>query len=106
MIPTAPWSVGTTGGHNAPKVYATGTYGDDICAGLTSATLHLGSGSQLTFWSKYDIETSWDKGEVQISTDGGSSWTRVAVNYPGNSTNTSDACGLPTGTYFTGTDTT
>jgi len=106
MIPTSPWSVMVSGGHNAPKVYATGTYGDDTCAGVTTPTLHLGSGSQLTFWSKYDIESSWDKGEVQVSTDGGSSWTRVAVNYPGNSTNTSDACDLPTGTYFTGTNTT
>jgi hypothetical protein len=42
---------------------------------------------------------------VQISTDGGSTWERVPVNYPGTSNNTSDSCGLPTGTYFTGLDT-
>ena len=42
---------------------------------------------------------------VEISSDGGSTWAKVPVNYPGNSTNTSDACGLPTGTYFTGSGT-
>ena len=57
----------------------------------------------LTFFSRsYEIETSWDKGEVQISTDGGTVWQRVPVAYPGTSTNTSDNCGLPTGSYFTG----
>ena len=105
LTPTSPWTVATTGGHNAPKVYYTGAnYPANLCAGVTSELMHLGTGPQLTFWSKYDIESSWDKGEVQVSLDGGSSWVRVPVNYPGSSTNTSDECGLPTGTYFTGTN--
>jgi bacillopeptidase F (M6 metalloprotease family) len=62
----------------------------------------LGTGSTLTFWSKYQIENSYDKGVVEISDDGGSSWDKVPVNYPGNSTNTSDACNLGTGAFFTG----
>ena len=41
---------------------------------------------------------------MQASTDGGAPGRRVPVNYPGTSTNASDACGLPTGTYFTGTN--
>ena len=95
----------TTGGHTGPKVYATGTYTDNLCAGITSDEMHLGTGPALTFWSKYSIESSWDKGEVQVSTNGGTTWVRVPVNYPGSSTYTSDACDLPTGTYFTGTNT-
>jgi Zn-dependent M28 family amino/carboxypeptidase len=106
LTPTSPWTVATTGGHSAPKVYATGSYPDNVCAGITSDVMHLGTSPQLTFWSKYGIESSWDKGEVQVSANGGSTWVRVPVNYPGNSTNTSDECGLPTGTYFTGTNTT
>ena len=102
LEPTAPWSVATTGGHSGARVYRTGSYGNGVCSALTSPTLHVGVNASLSFWSKYDLESSWDKGVVQISTDGGSTWSRVAVNYPGNSTNTSDACGLPTGTYFTG----
>ncbi len=105
MSPSSPWSMGMTGGHNGPRVYLTGTYGDNVCASLTSAPLRLGAGSTLTFWSKYEIESGWDKGVVEISSDGGSTWAKVPVNYPGNSTNTGDACGLPTGAYFTGSTT-
>ena len=104
LAPTDPWAVEPSGGHTGPKVYATGYYGDGTCAAVTSDEMHLGAGPLLTFWSKYDIESSWDKGEVQVSTDGGTTWARVPVNYPGSSTNQSDACGLPTGTYFTGTN--
>ncbi|HEU4964576.1 MAG TPA: choice-of-anchor J domain-containing protein [Bacilli bacterium] len=38
--------------------------------GLTDATL--------TFDTKYDIEEQWDFGAVQVSTDGGKSWTSLA----------------------------
>jgi hypothetical protein len=107
LTPTTPWSVATSGGHNAPKVYYTGAnYPNNLCAGITSDVMHLGTNPELSFWSKYDIEPSWDKGEVQVSTNGGASWLRVPVNYPGSSSYTSDACGLPTGSYFTGTNTT
>jgi hypothetical protein len=64
--------------------------------------MHLGTGPQLTFWSKYNLETDWDKGEVQVSTNGGTTWVRVPVNYPGYVSNTSDGCGLPAGNYFNG----
>jgi Zn-dependent M28 family amino/carboxypeptidase len=104
LTPTTPWSVATTGGHNGPKVYATGSYPDNVCAGVTSEEMHLGTGPNLTFWSKYNLESGWDKGEVQVSTDGGTTWVRVPVNYPASSGYENDACGLPTGTYFTGTN--
>ncbi|HXV78067.1 MAG TPA: choice-of-anchor J domain-containing protein [Candidatus Polarisedimenticolaceae bacterium] len=102
MILDSPWNVDPDEGNFGPNVYKTGSYADLICAALETPELRLGNGSQLTFHSKYDIEPSWDKGEVQISTDGGETWERVDVAYPGNSTNTSDNCGLPQGTYFTG----
>jgi hypothetical protein len=102
MITEAPWSIDGAEGFSGPNVYKTGDYGNNTCAGLLTPSLRLGTGSTLTFYSHYEIESSWDKGEVQISTDGGSTWERVSVDYPGSSTNTSDSCGLPTGTYFTG----
>jgi hypothetical protein len=98
----APWSVAPSGGNLGPAVYLTGTYGNSQCVSLTTPSLMLGTGSTLTFWSKYQIENSYDKGVVEISDDGGSSWDKVPVNYPGNSTNTSDACNLGTGAFFTG----
>jgi len=104
LTPESPWSVDPDEGTAGSAVYKTGAYGNNTCAGIVSDPLLLGAGSMLEFQSHYDIEPSWDKGEVQVSTDGGANWQRVAVNYPGNSTNTSDGCGLPTGTYFTGTN--
>jgi len=104
MSPQAPWNINTTEGHNGPKVYKTGTYGNNQCRGLVTPTLQLGTGSTLTFWSKYDLESGWDKGEVQISTNGGANWVRVPMAYPTNSIRNSDACGLPAGDYFTATN--
>ena len=103
LTTAAPWAARTTGGHVAPHVYSTGPYSADQCAALVTEPLTLGAGATLSFWSSSDIEDSYDKGEVQISSDGGATWQRLEVGYPGNSSNTGDACGLPSGTtYFTG----
>jgi hypothetical protein len=102
----APWSVVTTGGNLGPQVYYTGSsYGSNLCVAVTTPEIHLWTGAQVSFYSKYDIEDDWDKGEVQISTDGGASWERVEVNYPGYASHSGhDACSLPVGDYFCGTD--
>jgi len=99
-----PWSVAATGGHAGPKAYRYAAV-NGACAALTSPPLLLGSGSQLTFWSKWFLDISGgDKGQVEISTDGGTSWARLTMAYPARSNKTGDGCGLPSGqTYFTGT---
>lgn len=52
--------------------------GDLIDAwGIFSVTLPTGSGS-LSFDTSYDIENEWDFGFVQISTDGGYTWSSLA----------------------------
>jgi len=99
-----PWQVHPTEGAAGSKGYKTGPYNNNTCAALTSPVLLLKTGSVLTFVSHYDIQAAFDKGEVQISTNGGATWTRLPVNYPGSATQTGDNCALPTGTYFTGTD--
>ena len=38
----------------------------------------LGSNASLTFWTWYEIEPYWDFGFVQVSTDGGATWTSLA----------------------------
>jgi len=96
-----PWTI-LSGAGTSGAAYATGSYGDNLCAGLTTPPLLLDASPQLEFWSKYDIENDWDKGELQISTNGGSSWQRVPLSYPGTSTHTNDACNLGTGSFFTG----
>jgi len=45
----------------------------------------LGADAELSFWTWYEIEDLWDFGFVQISTDGGSTWTSLE-----NSDTTSD----------------
>jgi hypothetical protein len=99
-----PWHTAASGGNSGPKVYLTGPYSNSMCTAATTPILELGPTPQLEFWSKYSIETGWDKGEVQISTDGFASHTRLEVGYPAYASHTGDACGFPTGDYFTGSD--
>lgn len=77
-----PWSIKTTGGHNGPQVYSTGTYGNNLCRSATTPALVIQTGSVLTFATKYDIEPH-DVVEVQIAPGPAFSvWNRVPVNYP------------------------
>ena len=43
-----------------------------------AAPVSLGADAELSFWTWYEIEDLWDFGFVQISTDGGSTWTSLA----------------------------
>lgn len=45
---------------------------------ITSADLSGVTGATLTFDTLFDIEYAWDYGFVQVSTDGGSSWTSLS----------------------------
>ena len=51
----------------------------------------------LEFWHWYDIEASWDGGNVKISTDGGSSWTVIEplTGYPGTANTSNPLNGEP-----------
>lgn len=107
MAAGAPWAVDPSGGHAGARTYKTAAV-NGACGSLTSPPLSIGSGSQLTFWSRWflDIGTG-DKGQVEISSDGGTSWTRLELTYPLASSKTGDACNLPAGKkYFTGINTT
>ncbi len=107
LTATPTWTNAATGGRTAPKCYATGTYTNNMCAAVTTPVLNVAAGGgTLTFWSKYDIENNWDKGQVELSTNGGTTWARLTVTtYPLNVTNTGDACAFPAGqTYFSGTN--
>ncbi|MCU0302766.1 MAG: M28 family peptidase [Thermoanaerobaculales bacterium] len=101
LVGEPPWALAAGAGVTG-AAYATGPYDPSTCAALTTPELILDGTPQLVFWSKYDLETGWDKGELQVSTDGGGSWSRVAMSYPGSSSNNNDACGLGTGAFFTG----
>lgn len=97
MNTASPWAARATGGKTAPKVYSTGTYSNNQCAALTSPPISLSAGSTLSFASKYDLESDFDLGVVEVATGPSfGAWTKVTVNYPDNLTNTGNACGYPT----------
>ena len=51
----------------------------------TTVSIPQGTNAEITFWTYYEIESFWDFGFVQISTDGGATWTSL-----GNDHTTSD----------------
>ncbi len=95
MATSLPWSVLGSGGKNGPKVYATGTYANSVCAALTTPAVTLQSGSSLSFASKYDLETDYDAGIVEVATGPGyATWTKLTVNYPDDLPQGGNACGF------------
>ena len=104
LTASAPWAIAATGGKIGPKVYATGTYANNVCAALTTPAITLQSGSSLSFASKCDLEKDFDAGIVEVATGPGyGTWTKLAVNYPNGLVNGGTACGFPVsgpGTVF------
>jgi len=80
--------------HSSPSAYTdsrNGNYRSDVITSITLAeAIDLAgySAPRLSFWTRYEIETNWDCGMVQISMDGGSSWTSLKGLYtdPGSGT--------------------
>lgn len=87
----APWGPSTTYKRTGTSSYSTGsggTYPNSACGGLTTPPLVLGAGSVLTFHHIYSTEVGYDGGRVEISTNGGASWSVLTPTpaYPGNVT--------------------
>ncbi|AFH50487.1 Putative carboxypeptidase [Ignavibacterium album JCM 16511] len=74
------WGVTTASYHSAPNSYTdspSGQYIDNSTTAMTlTDALNLSSYSnpKLSFWTKWDIENSWDCGQVKFSTNNGVSW--------------------------------
>jgi choice-of-anchor B domain-containing protein len=85
------------------------TYANDQCSAAMTPPIQLTAGEspELTFYSVFEIEDDYDGGVIQISTDGGSSWSLLtpAEGYPDTIAFTGNECGLALGTgVFSGTD--
>jgi hypothetical protein len=61
--------------------------------------------AQFSFWQWYKMETSYDGGNVKISTDGGATWTILTPDIGYNGTAKSTTAGIPLEVCFTGTTT-
>lgn len=64
----------------------------------TGQTLNVAAGDSLKFWTWYDIESGWDYGYVEVSTNGGVNWASI----PGSITTISSPHGLNLGYGITG----
>ncbi len=85
------------------------TSSDALCVSLVAGPLTLSAGEipELSFWTVFDTEPSYDGGLVQIRPAGAPSWSDLGLTpgYPGSFNTGSDACGFSSGTpSFTGTN--
>lgn len=103
-----PWSVAFGANHtpggllgylSAPQGSA---YPPNTCAAATTGDIPLlGASPALSYWARYNLETDYDGVVVELSTDGGSTWTVLtpAEGYPGSFAQTGavpiNACAYP-----------
>ena len=101
------WHVSTARAHAPSARSFWSTSGSNLCVTLEGdVTLTAGQMPQLTFWTAYDVESAWDGGVVDASTDAGTTWVHLTPvgGYPGSIGNTGNACLFPVGTgVFSGT---
>ena len=102
----AGWHISTTRAHTGARSFWS-MDSDNMCVTLEGdVALTAGQSPQLTIRTIYDIEQGWDGGVVEVSTNGGGSWTRLtpAGGYGGTITNGGTLCGITQGSgAFTGT---
>ncbi len=80
----APWAITTETAHSPthPWTDSPGSnYGNNADTSLTSPVFDLthSEGARLSFHHLFDFEDGFDAGRVEASTDGGASWTPVAI---------------------------
>jgi hypothetical protein len=110
-ISSAEAKSGTHSYHNAPDH---DRYTNDTCASLVTPPIALDANAELAYAARFNLEYQWDGVIVEISADGGATWTDLppAGGYPSTLAETQgengtdapvNACGYPkTAGAFTG----
>lgn len=81
------WEATTTSYHSAPNSYTDsriGNYLSDATVTMTltnSINLTSYTNPRLVFWTKYDIESNWDYGQVDVSSNNGTTWFPLQGQY-------------------------
>lgn len=78
---------------------AAGSYTADTCAAVTTPSLLINAGSVLSFKARYNVEADWDGVAMEISTNGGTTWSDLPPDggYPGSLVSSQgNGCGYPT----------
>lgn len=84
---SAQWGTTTVSYVSSPNSYTDSPSGNYVANVTSSMTLKDNidlTGIQkpiLTFWTKYEIESDWDFGQVKITTNNGTSWTPLQGKY-------------------------
>ena len=92
---TAPWQRGAPTSGPGSALYGTNVWGTNLSGSYkNSADEAVQKGSSISlvgfssyilkFYHWYDTETGYDSGWVEISTDGGSTWSKVSPAYRGH----------------------
>ena len=81
------WEATTTIYHTAPNSYTDSRIGNYLSNAIVTMTLtnslnlSIYTNPRLVFWTRYDIESNWDYGQVDISTNNGSTWFPLEGQY-------------------------
>ena len=95
------WSSTTNSYNSAPNSYTdspSGNYSSSstITMTLTNPINLTGyTNPRLTFYTKYNIENGWDYGQVEISTNNGSTWISIQGQYTNSGTGSFQPNGEP-----------
>ncbi|MDY0083431.1 MAG: M14 family zinc carboxypeptidase [Ignavibacteriaceae bacterium] len=81
------WEATTLSYHSAPTSFTdskNGNYTNNATVTMTlknAIDLSANNHSRLSFWTKFDMESGYDYGQVKISTNNGSTFTPLSGNY-------------------------
>ncbi len=86
----APWAITTTQSHSPTHSWTDspgGNYVNNVNTSLTSPLLNLtgATDTQLSYWHRYATEAGYDYCHVEVSANGGGTWSEVAI-YNGSQT--------------------
>jgi hypothetical protein len=79
---------------------ATHVYSNNVNASIVTPPITLGSDSELECWNWYNLESGYDYGYIEISTDGGGTWNSLSTfnGTSGNWVQYSTSLDYPVGT--------
>lgn len=95
------WEATASTYYSSPACYTdskNGNYANNATVMMTMTNpINLSSynNPKLVFWTKFDIENNWDYGQVEISTNNGTTWTPLAGNYTNLGTGSFQPNGQP-----------
>ena len=98
---TPKWEATTTSFHTSPTSFTdskNGSYSSSATVTMTlknAIDLTAFTNPRLKFWTKYDIESNWDYGQVEASTNNGSTWIPLEGLYTQPGTGTFQPNGEP-----------